>query len=443
MKCAGWVFVITLSIDNVALSQTQDTTSFDYYFQAADSLSSDDIESALYFGRKAVNKAFEEKNIEKVGKANWMCGWLMYIKGDLVNSFKYYISTKKAFDKLGNDKYLVQIEENLGGIAMDNGAFDIARKIFKQRLATAKRIGDKQVAGAYFDLGLAYFNSNIVDSSARYHLKALRIYEKNYDKSDSMMVARIYIELGRIDYQLAKNIGEAYLDSAINKYEKAMEVDSSPTLKGMAFNNIGEALLAYGKLDTAKAYFDTALNLKELAGSERNKVSTLNNLGVIYFKKGSHQKAIKLFQEAIDMNIGFDSVAANIDDSNLMLEMNKNTDLLKSYQYLDSIYRKNPELSYQANPSKIISRYNDIVGSNKAFELEEAGEVIRVSYSEYRYDIAQEKRKTRFAQIGLAIVGFLLLVFAIYRFTMNRRSAAIKRREREDIENDLKRVKSL
>lgn len=438
LRRSEWVFLLLLSLDNLIAQTTDD---FQHHYDKSRELINEDIELALSYGRKAVSIAFDESNVENIGKANWMCGYLMYLKGDLVNSFNYYLGAKKAFERTGNIEYLVQIEENLGSIALDNGSFDLSRDLFHKRLQTAQKLDSKKIAGAYFDLGLSYYASSILDTANYYHLKSLRLYEKDYQLQDSMMIARIYIELGAIQQKLGEQLNsDTHLDSARRKYKIAMEVDRGDVLTSMALNNIGETYMISGHPDTAIIYLERSLSLKELIDSDRMKINTLNNLGVSNFRIGEYGQAINYFERSIDHNIGFGDVLMNENDSRLMLEMSKNFELLESYQYLDTIYRKSPEVALKYDKHRVISRYNNLIASQKVIAVHEDQELIKMSYAEYRHDIKKE-RYVRSVVYFLTL--FLLVVFATFFILRVTKTEKIKRAARKEIERDLQKIQNL
>ncbi len=63
-------------------------------------------------------------------------------------------------------------------------------------------------------------------------------------------------------------------------------------------NNIGIIFHKKGELDKALEYYQESLRLKT---NEKDKTPTYNNIAVIYYKKGNYEKAIEYYEKAIEI----------------------------------------------------------------------------------------------------------------------------------------------
>lgn len=439
--------LISLSVDNV-FSKTLEGSSplqdlFDLQYEMAFRLYGDSLSQAIVHAQEAATIALQMKNVEALGKANWMCGWLFRRQGDLANAFNYYLGARDAYARLKNHNKVEQLEENLGSVAFDNGSFKTALKLLTKRLNTAKKLDSKRVAAAHFDISLAHKKIGQLDSANIHLLRSRILYEREYRREDSTALARVFNELGIIQFQLGKDLNQAVrFDSARLYYKRASEMDGTRLMTAMASNNIGKTFLEQEAYNLATDHLRKALALNVKAGNKRLQVSNLINLGKVYYHLNLNDSSTQLFNRSIELNIGFDDPFQNHRDLSRALEINQNFDLYVAHLYLDSLHERDPSLLVNNSPTKRLLRFNQMVATESLFTVKENQSVIDLSYEKYEEEHQQDKLIANIKIYGLLIFTLILALMLVYRVIKWLRLRKSVKDEIVRLEADRKRISS-
>ncbi len=165
---------------------------------------------------------------------------------------------------------------------------------------------------SYRDAGRIFRKINDLDGMGRtsYHMgECLEAQDKFSDAGDMYQESKGYFEkmgdkrrIGIASDRLAKtHYWKGSLDEAIAEYEDAIE---KGTRTSEVFNNQAFLLIENNDLEKAHQRLEEALKLRRDEESSEIHI-TLNNLGVLEYLKGNHQKAYDLFDEGIkaDMRV--------------------------------------------------------------------------------------------------------------------------------------------
>ncbi len=354
------------------------------------------LDSAIYFGQKAVDKAQEAKD----------------------------------------PKILAQAYSDLGSGILQKGDLEEAKKLYRRSLEIRTEIQDSLgMAKSYNALGFIHQRKYETDSAISYFLKALPIFQK----SDAQLnAAAVLNNLGVIyqnlpDYQKAK---EAYEES-ISIREQLGDFRSAIG----SYNNLGTVYKYLGQFDLAESYFKKAIqksveledpmnqaisyriysmfllekgeldNLEEIARKGlivARQINTQYEVAALETALGSALNAQGRFKEAKPLLL---AAAANFQ------EQGSNDDVLFPYFELISLYASigNPDSSrYYSN------LYQQTLRTKVEKESKEVVAELETKYQTELKDlqIAEQQLalKTRniqlygslFLAIALAIVGYLL-----------------------------------
>jgi tetratricopeptide (TPR) repeat protein len=121
------------------------------------------------------------------------------------------------------------------------------------------------------------------------HLKKAESLTSN--KGDLMY---IYNQIG-LTY-----LAMGYLDDALFYFSRSLSLArglGNRIIQASALNNIAVIYDKKGELDKALGFYEESLRLQT---DEKEKAATYNNIAVIYDKKGNYQKAAEYFQKAIE-----------------------------------------------------------------------------------------------------------------------------------------------
>ncbi len=201
-------------------------------------------EEALQISRKVGYKKGEGSILNNIG--------LIYMnQHNLSEARIYFQQAFDIFDILQNNQLLASISNNLGMIYEETGRDQKALFYFKTGLKYASKSNDKLEQGnIYANIGDLY-NGKQIDSSLRYNLKAIEIYENEGNK-----------------YYLGKS-----------------------------YNNIALTYRTFSKFKEAEKYFLKSLEISKEIGNKFMFISSGYNLSQLYFKQKNSKREIEILNE--------------------------------------------------------------------------------------------------------------------------------------------------
>jgi adenylate cyclase len=174
------------------------------------------------------------------------------------------------------------------------GNFQEADTRFKESLAIFEEIGSRDgISNILSNLGSIYFLFGDDSKSIEYHLQALKVAEEIDNK------LRIATSLNNIGSVYA-NKRDTYID-ALKYYHRALPIfEQIDNVTGVSFasGNIGEIYFKQGLFNTARPYFERAL---EIDRGTTYSIFSLSHLGSIYAEQGEFEKAFEFHFEAVDI----------------------------------------------------------------------------------------------------------------------------------------------
>ncbi len=214
-------------------------------------------------------------------------------------------SLKIREEKYGKDSLrLANTLNNLGQNFANLGQQNEAIKIYERVLIIDEKNDEKKLLSAItlINLGQQFLYLGKTDKAIKCYKKALDIAEKNHgDKHPSVACA-------------LTNLGNAYLkDNTVKKtaiylYQKSLDIhrnqygDVSPQV-ATDLNSIGCALMMLGQVNEACQHIENAINInKKIHGYKHHAVlANLTNLAKIYETLGDIDKALRYGEEALTM----------------------------------------------------------------------------------------------------------------------------------------------
>lgn len=198
------------------------------------------------------------------------------------------------------------------------------------------KLTSKQITDAYTQTGIAYSIKNELATSDSIYMECLKVLET---KEDSISRSSIYINLGINSSKQGKT------KDAIAFYKKAEEIavkyEKGDENIDRINNNIGLAYNSIGKLDSARYYYqkalDAAVNKKD-NGSEAN---TLLNLSTVLYNLKEYSQAEQNLRRANELYREVDNKNGMIKSfTNLAVTLTaqkKYDDALKSYKNAEEL----------------------------------------------------------------------------------------------------------
>lgn len=248
------------SLKNLIETSDSDTAVFSTYIKLSIIYRNINIDSALFYTKKAKN-IFD--NLSNISDASTDTLYLTLINGIGLNYLQKaeYDSAEVCFNDM-----------RLKAIATDNKA---------------------ALLSSYINLGSLYDFRTEFSKALNYHLKSLKLAEEINNKDD---LGTAYNNVGLMHYQLDD------FDKALGYYEKALEIKvelNDNEGAALLYNNI--AIIYYFKddIDKCLSYFKKALKIWEGTGNKRRAAMVLSNLGELYLEVGLNNNAINYLEESI------------------------------------------------------------------------------------------------------------------------------------------------
>jgi signal transduction histidine kinase len=309
-----------------------DTLRMKTYFRIAGRYDDVNLDSAVYYGEKAINIAnlLQLKFDEETMKVN--LSWVLGKIGNYPLAFKRLNIAQDFFSNSSNEKYINTVPTGqstesirlnwlfnaysaLGGLYNYAGIHEKAVLLYSQALQIALQIKDDDaLSEAYSGICEAHFNLNKIDSALYYCQKSIVLAEKDSFKK---YIANVYIQMGEIlhrkgDFGIAKQyfkkaieagtlykntvqIGEAHIRLA-SLYQSQNNIDSSlyqakealAILKlsakekstATAYRMVSDYYGMLGQADSCFAYLKAATVLTDkLEKAEKEKIKELQVAG--------------------------------------------------------------------------------------------------------------------------------------------------------------------
>jgi adenylate cyclase len=357
-------------------------------------------------------KAYAEKSI----------GMGYYFQGNYIDALVSWQQSLKTFESINDKLGVANMLNNLGAVHFNEGDDTRAIEYYLQSLQVSEDIGDKlRIATALVNIGAVYFNKKVThDLALRYYLQSLPISQElgNYDAIGTAAV----------------NMGEIYLerndlDSARLYFEKALEAYRQSVTGNVpyALNSLGKVYARQGDFEEAIQYQKQAYSLAESRGARLEMAQSSLGLANTYQLKDDHLSAIETLTQAMslagEINIPYQlkdayeglavSYAAISDYGNAFIYQN----LLTSIK--DTLYNAAMDKRIQSMTLN--------------FDLEKKqGEIDLLTKDKAIQELDLRRQKTIRNFTG--IVGILLLMLAgglFHRYNYTRKTSLIIAKEKE------------
>lgn len=208
----------------------------------------------------------------------------------------------KKFTQSGNSYGEVAVCRELGKCYRENSRFEDAIEIHKKGLKLATAMHDTaQIIQALNNIGTNFRRMGILDEASSFHYQALAYCDAYSDKtSEKARKSRVVTLNGIGNTHLT--LGNKETADSVFRLALAGEKSLGSAL-GQAINyaNIGSIFENYGKIDSAKYYYDQSMKFNREAKSTLGISLCHTHLGRLYEKNKDYSKAAEEFKKAYDI----------------------------------------------------------------------------------------------------------------------------------------------
>lgn len=340
--------------------------------------------------------------------------------------------------KLGDSTLLSQVYSDVGAVYFRKGDFLKSKEnYFKARIIRTLRKDYYGLAKTNANLGNVYLNQMEYKSSMKFLLAALQYFEKIKDENNANTtkgnIGYLFVEL--------KNYPKAisYLQSAIQFAEKNKLSDRLCEF----YLNIGNAYKESNDSIHAKEYYYKSLKNCQKIGNKKAAAIDFQNIGLLQAKNKKTKESEVLYAQSKKLN---DEVHSNIDNANLNISIARNYIrenkiaeakklLLSGLQIFDDNFAKDDQLAtykllvtvyaYLKQPDSVVF-YNNLY-TERNEKMIQTATLKLTSELETKYQTAKKEKlllekeaetqqKTSWMLALAALAFFIALIgFLIYR----------------------------
>ena len=227
-------------------------------------------------------------------KAKVILGETYYIDGDFDKAINIYKECIASSKKLNRKKEESRCLHGIGNNLFEQGHYKKALKYQKDSLKIREEIDDvKGIAFCLNSIGNLYGQLDDLDEARLNLIRALDIRKVLGNKR---LIAITQGNLGHIYWRM-ENYDKAYkLGQASYKLRK--EVGDWHGV-GVALTNLGNIHFNKGEYDSAIEHYSESAKYKEKIGDRLGYGTTINNIGCVYYKNRDLDKAIFYFEKAL------------------------------------------------------------------------------------------------------------------------------------------------
>lgn len=396
----------------------------------------DNFDSAIYFGKKAVDLSLKIKDIKRESIAHRRLGIVYTNIGD----FKAALAEQKeSYDlsvKIDFKRGMQLALNNTGVIYLNNELFNEALKYFLKSLKIVEETNDyKTAANLYINCGIIYRRIGELNKSKQFFIKANN-FAKLQNDNNTLIVT--YCELSAIYRNLNM------LDSSVFYLSEAKKHINNETKPNTRFSiAINEGLIFSAKKDHRSA-LSCFLTAKKEAIGINDKVVIFINIGDEYRQLGKKDSAFVNFKEGYDLSTKH-KLYDNVEYLSYQVAMHykAKNDFQKFSEFI--------EIHLNAKDSNSrVNRTQKIVSQQLEFEFQKKQVADSIGYSQKekitnaQLEVANVKLShEKIFRIMLILILVIIIVFAIFiynRFRLTNKQKKIIEEQKHLVDEKNKEI---
>ncbi len=227
-------------------------------------------------------------------KTLYLRGFIFYLQDNNKSAYKDYLEAIEIANALGDKLRVSKLYNEVGQIFYESELYDQALNHFQEALNLADYATTQDRANYNYGVGKSLKMIGKVEEGVSYLLKSMDI---NLSLNNYAALVGDYNELA-----IAQRKVENF-DEAIRLYQKnegiVSLIQNSNFYSWQLYNNMGNAYLEKGDIESAEKYLKKSLKFKS---NDVQLWITYNNLGKVYNEKGEYEKAWNCFKRSLVYN---------------------------------------------------------------------------------------------------------------------------------------------
>jgi len=456
------------------------------------------VDTAFIYAKEALVISEKEKFITGIGSSNYLLGRLYYYQGEYKKAIPHNeIALELALQKGIPMRIAVSYME-IAAIYVKMGDREKGKNLYLKGLPYAEKSGHSGIHGEYYNrLATLYEFHGNYDKAIEYYQTALQyIIEAGQTWAEASIyhnLGVLYNSLGNFltalefqqkalkvaeenDYQTIKasiliTIGKVYI--ALEEYPNAIrtlkesaniynQVGNISGLLGVDIN-LAEAYQNINALDSAKYFYQKALDAAQKMNNKSGIGSSQFGLAELELLEGNPTKAIELATEVLKLRKEIKSDGAlaeteillgraylkqgNLEKAELYLsrglekanEVDAYIDLNRGYASIYQLYQTQgrykealkAHIAYKATSDSLLNERNirEITALEKQYEFDKEKAVIELENQQQQLEKEQQLKEQRYILIGTSAGLFFMFVLAAISY----RSFRIKQRANQQL----------
>lgn len=297
----------------VLLKTAKDTQRIHLLNLICDEMRFTNLDSALKYGHQGLELAEKEEHSVLMLEAYNHLGNAYKDKGNYELSLIYLHKAETLALRTKNTLWLAKTTNNLGNVYGEQGNDQKSLEYYIKGYAAAEEVDDADaMVVTSANIGTIYLTRQQYPIALKYFKGALQSIPKLKRPGNKL----------RVTFTMWINMGVAYgemqqYDSARHYFEMALDlakINDLPVKVGLAKEQIGSILMKKGELDSAIAIFEETLVLYRQLDLKAKVQDMLVYLGQSYVKTNRYTDAEKVYSEALKLSgeIGMNSYTYEI-----------------------------------------------------------------------------------------------------------------------------------
>ena len=405
------------SIKAVIKTETNKEKLVDNYNNLANLYSHNDIDSAYFFVKKALE--LSKKADYKNGKAEayYLFSYFDDRTGKLEKAIENLQKAINIYTELGDSSYLAGCYNNLGVYYSYSTDQKTSLEYFIKAMNLAEAINETfALSEAYSNIASNYEFLQEYVSALKYYNKALEVDLKANNQHN---IAFSYISVGSINLKLQRY--ESAHDSLMKAKQLISLVDDNYR-KTELYIHLADYFIETGRIDSALNHIQIAREINSSENYNRLNADILTLEGDLLLKQKDYSESLVLYDKAIEQYLKQD-----VHDALYDIYMNKSAALseLGKHEKAYEILKKAQKLNEDFKPQEIAKTLGDFEYSEK---LKEEKQRLRLEQEilneKSKNEIILIQSKLHRAIFSIAFLGAIIILI-IYSYVVKRKHNSI------------------